>query len=78
VARRNRRSRGAPGPRRRGRRRGVPTLVNGNPAIVLHVDGEIDGVLAARVEDDRITGLYFVRNPQKLTRVGSETPLTLA
>ncbi len=56
---------------------GVPTLVNGNPAIVLHVDGEIDGVLAARVEDGRITGLYFVRNPQKLTRVGSETPLTL-
>jgi RNA polymerase sigma-70 factor (ECF subfamily) len=56
---------------------GVPTLVNGNPAIVLHVDGEIDGVLAARVEGRRITGLYFVRNPQKLTRVGSETPLTL-
>jgi RNA polymerase sigma-70 factor (ECF subfamily) len=56
---------------------GVPMLVNGNPAIILHVDGEIDGVLAARVEDGRITGLYFVRNPQKLTRVGSETSLTL-
>ena len=24
-----------------------------------------------------ITGLYYVRNPEKLTRVGSETPLTL-
>jgi RNA polymerase sigma-70 factor (ECF subfamily) len=56
---------------------GVPTLVNGNPAIVLHVDGAIDGVLAARVEDRRITGLYYVRNPHKLTRVGSATPLTL-
>jgi RNA polymerase sigma-70 factor (ECF subfamily) len=41
------------------------------------VDGEIDGVIAIRVEDARITGLYYVRNPEKLTRVESETPLTL-
>lgn len=54
-----------------------PTLVNGNPALVLRLDGEIDGVMAIRVEDARITGLYYVRNPEKLTRVESETPLTL-
>ena len=54
-----------------------PTVVNGNPALVLRVNGEIDGVIAVRVEDARITGLYYVRNPQKLTRVESETPLTL-
>ncbi|WP_086839434.1 RNA polymerase sigma-70 factor [Amycolatopsis kentuckyensis] len=54
-----------------------PTVVNGNPALVLRVDGEVDGVIAARVEDARITGLYYVRNPQKLTRIASETPLTL-
>jgi len=34
-------------------------------------------VLAVRVEDARITGLYYVRNPHKLTRVQSATPLTL-
>lgn len=56
---------------------GDPTVVNGNPALVLRVDGEIDGVLAIRVEDARVTGLYYVRNPEKLTRVASETPLTL-
>ncbi|MFC5824582.1 RNA polymerase sigma-70 factor [Nonomuraea insulae] len=56
---------------------GEPTVVNGNPALLLRVDGEIDGVIAVRVEDDRITGLYYVRNPQKLTRIASETPLTL-
>ncbi|GAA3235175.1 RNA polymerase sigma-70 factor [Nonomuraea helvata] len=56
---------------------GDPTVVNGNPALILRVDGEIDGVIAIRVEDTRITGLYYVRNPQKLTRIGSETPLTL-
>ena len=54
-----------------------PTVVNGNPALVLRLDGEIDGVMAIRVEDARITGLYYVRNPEKLTRVESETPLTL-
>ena len=54
-----------------------PTVVNGNPALLLRLDGEIDGVLAFRVEDARITGLYYVRNPDKLSRVESETPLTL-
>ncbi|MBF8191789.1 RNA polymerase sigma-70 factor [Nonomuraea sp. K274] len=56
---------------------GDPTVVNGNPALVLRVDGEIDGVIAIRVEDARVTGLYYVRNPEKLTRIASETPLTL-
>ncbi|TDC39807.1 RNA polymerase subunit sigma-24 [Micromonospora sp. 15K316] len=56
---------------------GEPTMVNGNPALLVRLDGEIDGVLAIRVEDARIAGLYYVRNPEKLTRVESETPLTL-
>ncbi|MEU9862895.1 RNA polymerase sigma-70 factor [Streptomyces sp. NPDC047971] len=54
-----------------------PTVVNGSPALVVRVDGEIDGVMAVRVEDARITGLYYVRNPEKLTRVQSETPIAL-
>jgi RNA polymerase sigma-70 factor (ECF subfamily) len=59
-----------------------PTVVNGSPALVLRLDGEIDGVIAARVERAwveraRITGLYYVRNPEKLTRIESEVPLTL-
>ncbi|RVX41027.1 RNA polymerase sigma-70 factor (ECF subfamily) [Nonomuraea polychroma] len=54
-----------------------PTVVNGNPALLLRVDGELDGVIAIRVEDARISGLYYVRNPEKLTRIESETPLTL-
>jgi RNA polymerase sigma-70 factor (TIGR02957 family) len=52
------------------------TTVNGNPGLVLRLDGEIDGVLAFRVEDSRVTDLYYVRNPEKLTRVESETSLT--
>ncbi|MFC4114411.1 RNA polymerase sigma-70 factor [Nonomuraea zeae] len=56
---------------------GDPAVVNGNPALVLRVDGEIDGVIAVQVENARITGLYYVRNPEKLTRIGSEIPLVL-
>ncbi|MFJ6567426.1 RNA polymerase sigma-70 factor [Streptomyces sp. NPDC091292] len=54
-----------------------PTVVNGSPALVVRLDGELDGILAIRVEEARITGLYYVRNPEKLSRVASETPLTL-
>ncbi|MEU2255788.1 RNA polymerase sigma-70 factor [Nocardia xishanensis] len=54
-----------------------PTVINGSPALALHVGGELDGVIALRVEDARIAGLYYVRNPQKLTHIDSETPLTL-
>ncbi|MFD9430358.1 RNA polymerase sigma-70 factor [Streptomyces sp. NPDC060002] len=56
---------------------GHPTLVNGSPALLVRLGGENDGVMAIRVEDARITGLYYVRNPEKLTRVEFETPLTL-
>lgn len=55
----------------------VISIVNGHPALVIHMKGELDGVLAARVEDARITGLYYVRNPEKLSRVESEVPLAL-
>lgn len=54
-----------------------PTVVNGSPALVVHLDGVIDGIMAVRVEDGRIIGLYYVRNPEKLSHVASETPLTL-
>ncbi|MFJ8231951.1 RNA polymerase sigma-70 factor [Streptomyces sp. NPDC094448] len=54
-----------------------PAVVNGNPALLVRLDGEIDGVMAIAVEDGRIAGLYYVRNPEKLSRVTSATPLTL-
>ncbi|MFF9199857.1 RNA polymerase sigma-70 factor [Streptomyces sp. NPDC014779] len=54
-----------------------PTLVNGSPALAVYVGGELDGVMAVRVEDARISGVYFVRNPEKLTHLTSDTPFTL-
>ncbi|WP_433717131.1 RNA polymerase sigma-70 factor [Actinoplanes sp. CA-051413] len=53
-----------------------PTEVNGSPALIIRLDGELDGIMAIRVEDTRIAGLYYVRNPQKLTRMTAETTLT--
>ncbi|MEU6350727.1 RNA polymerase sigma-70 factor [Streptomyces sp. NPDC047072] len=55
----------------------APTTVNGNPALAVHNAAEFDGILAIRWDHDRIAGLYYVRNPEKLTRATSETPLTL-
>ncbi|MFE7095463.1 RNA polymerase sigma-70 factor [Streptomyces erythrochromogenes] len=55
----------------------APTVVNGSPALAVHLGGEFDGIMTFRVEDSRITGLYYVRNPEKLARVASEIPLAL-
>jgi RNA polymerase sigma-70 factor (TIGR02957 family) len=52
-----------------------PAQVNGYPALTLRLDGVIDTVLAVRVDDGLITGLYAVRNPEKLSRMGHETVL---
>ncbi|MEU7605143.1 RNA polymerase sigma-70 factor [Streptomyces sp. NPDC041003] len=54
-----------------------PTVANGHPALFVRVNGEIDGIITARVDAGHITGLYYVRNPEKLTRIASQTPLTL-
>ncbi len=53
-----------------------PAIVNGAPALLMRLDGEVDGILAARVDHGSIAGLYYVRNPAKLSRLGSETALT--
>ncbi|WFE25214.1 RNA polymerase sigma-70 factor [Solwaraspora sp. WMMD791] len=54
-----------------------PTLVNGSPALLVHLDGELDGVLTVQVDTGLIAGLYYVRNPRKLARIHTATPLTL-
>jgi RNA polymerase sigma-70 factor (ECF subfamily) len=51
------------------------TQVNGYPALTIWLGGQIDTVLAVRIDDGLITGLYAVRNPEKLSRMGRETTL---
>ncbi|GIG57706.1 RNA polymerase sigma24 factor [Longispora fulva] len=50
--------------------------INGGPALIIRFDGDIDNVVAARVDDGLITGLYVVRNPEKLSRVENETAMS--
>lgn len=52
-----------------------PAQVNGCPALVLRLDGGIDTVMAVRIDDGLITGLYAVRNPEKLSHMERETTL---
>jgi RNA polymerase sigma-70 factor (ECF subfamily) len=52
-----------------------PAQVNGYPALMLRLHGEIDTVIAVRIDDGLITGLYAVRNPEKLSRMRRETEL---
>jgi hypothetical protein len=49
--------------------------VNGYPALIIRLNGEIDTVLAVRIDDSLITGLYAVRNPEKLSHMEQETTL---
>ncbi|UYM07058.1 RNA polymerase sigma-70 factor [Solicola gregarius] len=51
----------------------VAAHVNGHPALVMQLEGEVDSVLAVRIDDGLVTGLYVVRNPEKLSRVERET-----
>ncbi|SCG57410.1 RNA polymerase sigma-70 factor [Micromonospora humi] len=53
-----------------------PAQVNGYPALVVRLDGELDTVVAVRVDDGRISGLYAVRNPEKLSRMSRQTTLS--
>jgi RNA polymerase sigma-70 factor (ECF subfamily) len=52
-----------------------PAQVNGYPALILRLNGEIDTVIAVRIDDGLVTGLYAVRNPEKLSRMQQETTL---
>ncbi|NKY33700.1 RNA polymerase sigma-70 factor [Nocardia speluncae] len=53
-----------------------PVHINGSPALIVRSDGQIDDVVAIRIDNGRVSGLYIVRNPQKLARVQEETSLS--
>ncbi|MFD6354385.1 RNA polymerase sigma-70 factor [Nocardia tengchongensis] len=52
------------------------SMVNGHPALVVRRDGEVDTVLALRIDDGLITGLYAVRNPEKHSHMEQVTALS--
>ncbi|MFI7061900.1 RNA polymerase sigma-70 factor [Kribbella sp. NPDC050124] len=53
-----------------------PVQINGYPGLIIRINGEIDDVVALRIDEGQITGLYVIRNPEKLSRVEQETAVT--
>jgi len=53
-----------------------PMLLNGAPAFRIDLEGAADTAVSITVQDGRIARIYAVRNPEKLSRLGTETPLT--
>ncbi|MBV9665771.1 MAG: RNA polymerase sigma-70 factor [Actinobacteria bacterium] len=50
--------------------------LNGSPAIRIDIGGELDTAVSLAVENGRITGIYAVRNPNKLRRLDTAAALT--
>jgi RNA polymerase sigma-70 factor (TIGR02957 family) len=63
-------------PRFAGRAAVEAVQVNGWPALIIRVDGEIEGVVTMRIDDGLITEIYNVRNPEKLSRIEQETTIS--
>ncbi|MDX6367373.1 MAG: hypothetical protein QOK30_2449 [Nocardioidaceae bacterium] len=52
------------------------TWLNGAPAMRVDIDAEIDTVASLVVEDGRITRIYAIRNPHKLSRLDERADLS--
>jgi RNA polymerase sigma-70 factor (TIGR02957 family) len=63
-------------PRHSGNASVEPAQINGGPALIIRLGGEIDTVVAMRIDDGLISGLYVVRNPQKLSHIERETAVS--
>ena len=52
-----------------------PTWVNGHPAIRGEIDGALAGAISFEIEDGRITRIFSIANPYKLSRLDEEAEL---
>lgn len=50
------------------------SMVNGRPALLVHLNGELDQILTVDVSEGLIRRVYSVRNPEKLRAVVSSQP----
>ena len=52
------------------------TWVNGEPGIRMELDGQLVGVVSVTVESGRVTRVYSIANPDKLSRLDDRTALS--
>ncbi len=53
----------------------IAVWLNGTPALRIEVDGKLDTAVSLTAEGGRITGIYAIRNPNKLAWLGSAVKL---
>jgi RNA polymerase sigma-70 factor (ECF subfamily) len=53
----------------------VPAVVNGDPGVVVSLDGKVDFVAAFEVEDGQAAAVWIIRNPDKLEHLGEHLDL---
>jgi RNA polymerase sigma-70 factor (TIGR02957 family) len=51
-------------------------VVNGAPAMRVMIGGELDTIAQMVIEDGLVTGMYVIRNPEKLARLDAFVSLT--
>lgn len=44
-------------------------LINGEPGVLRYVDGKLESAMALATDGERITGIYAIRNPDKLAHI---------
>ncbi len=54
----------------------TPMWLNGAPAARIDIDGVLDTAISLVIEAGRITHIFAIRNPHKLTRLSDEAELT--
>jgi RNA polymerase sigma-70 factor, ECF subfamily len=52
------------------------TVANGQPSVLLYLDGELDSWGSLSVADGRVREIYLVRNPEKLRHLGEPVRLS--
>jgi RNA polymerase sigma-70 factor (ECF subfamily) len=53
-----------------------PATINGEPGVVVEIDGAVDFVVAFDVVDDRVSAVWIIRNPAKLRHVRDPVALS--
>ncbi|HEX6476736.1 MAG TPA: RNA polymerase sigma factor SigJ [Acidimicrobiales bacterium] len=54
----------------------VPASINGDPGVVVSLDGAVDFAAAFEVEGERVAAIWLVRNPDKLAHLVEPVALT--
>ncbi len=53
----------------------APAIINGDPGVVVSLDGVIDFVAAFEIEAEQVAAIWIIRNPDKLEHVGERLEL---